>query len=104
MHDETEQARRARIAELNKFTSRINAGAKANATFTAQEQAAYDLFLELEAQYGKVWDSDGLRQDFEVLGFMAPFVVAKHKASGKKGTLEFTHSPRAYFNWVEDQR
>jgi hypothetical protein len=48
------------------------------------------------------WDSDALRAEFEVLGFMAPFVVVRRKSDGKKGSLEFTHSPRFYFNWQED--
>jgi hypothetical protein len=29
-------------------------------------------------------------------------VVVKRKSDGKKGSLEFTHSPRVYFNFVED--
>jgi hypothetical protein len=33
---------------------------------------------------------------------MAPLVVVRERATGKKGSLEFTHNPRAYFNWVED--
>lgn len=48
------------------------------------------------------WDSDQLRDEFEVIGFMAPFVVVRRKSDGRKGTLEFTHSPRFYFNFVED--
>jgi len=103
MYDETENARRERIRELNLITHRIHAAARQSVDFTADQDAELRLFRELEEQYGKVWDSQGLRQDFEVLGFMAPFVVAKHKATGKKGTLEFTHIPRAYFNWVEDR-
>jgi hypothetical protein len=48
------------------------------------------------------WDTDELRRDFEVLGFMAPFVVVRRKSDGAKGSLEFTHSPRFYFNFVKD--
>ena len=50
----------------------------------------------------KRWTTDELRAEFEVLGFCAPFVVVRRKADGKKGSLEFTHSPRFYFNWQED--
>jgi len=50
----------------------------------------------------KRWDTEQLGQEFEVIGFMAPFVVVKRKSDGKKGSLEFTHSPRFYFNFVED--
>jgi hypothetical protein len=48
------------------------------------------------------WDTDQLREEFEVIGFMAPFVVVRRKADGKKGSMEFTHNPRFYFNFVED--
>jgi hypothetical protein len=48
------------------------------------------------------WSTEELRIDFEVLGFMAPFVVVKRKFDGVKGTMEFTHDPRWYFNFVPD--
>jgi hypothetical protein len=48
------------------------------------------------------WTTEELSRDFEVVGFMAPFVVVKRKSDGKKGTLEFTHNPRVYFGWSED--
>ena len=48
------------------------------------------------------WDSEELREAFEVIGFAAPFVCVRRKSDGKLGTLEFTHSPRYYFNFVED--
>lgn len=48
------------------------------------------------------WTTAELTRDFEVIGFMAPFVVVKRKSDGAKGSLEFTHSPRVYFNWRAD--
>lgn len=51
---------------------------------------------------GQTWDTTQLQEDFEVIGFGAPFVVVKRKADGVKGTLEFTHRPRVYFNFKED--
>lgn len=51
----------------------------------------------------QVWDTDELRQDFEVVGFMAPFVVVQRRSDGVRGTLKFNHSPRIYFGWVEDK-
>jgi hypothetical protein len=103
MTDPTENTRRARIAELNQLTHQIHAAARRSVDFTAEQDAELRLFRELEAQYGKVWDTEGLRRDFTVIGFMAPFVVVKEKTTGKKGSLEFTHCPRAYFNWQEDR-
>jgi len=52
----------------------------------------------------KRWSTDELRTEFEVIGFMAPFVVVKRKADGVKGSLEFTHDPRWYFNFVPDEK
>lgn len=47
----------------------------------------------------QVWDTDQLREDFEVTGFAAPFVVARRKADGVLGSLMFAHNPRYYFGW-----
>jgi hypothetical protein len=80
--DPTEAPRKERIAE-------INAGA-------SDRQA-------LEAEYGQVWDTAELQRDFDVTGFMAPFVVVRRKADGVKGSLEFRHSPRFYFNFLADK-
>jgi hypothetical protein len=51
----------------------------------------------------QVWDSDQLRAEFEVIGFAAPFVVVRRKRDRQMGSLEFTHSPRFYFNFQPDQ-
>jgi hypothetical protein len=78
MSDPTEAIRRQRLAEINK------------------ESGTWE---SLEAQYGKVWTTDQLAEDFEVIGFMAPLVVVRRKADGVKGSLEFQHQPRLYFNF-----
>ena len=54
------------------------------------------------AQADQRWNTEELQRDFEVLGFYAPLVVVKRKKDGKRGSLEFTHNPRWYFNFVED--
>ncbi len=78
MLDPTEPIRRKRLSE-------ISAGPTTRA--------------ELEAQYGQVWTTEELARDFVVTGFMAPLVVVRRKADGVVGSLEFSHSPRFYFNW-----
>jgi hypothetical protein len=84
MNDPTEAARRERLAEIN------------------AEPASREA---LEGQYGQVWDMQQLRQEFEVIGFLAPLVVVRRKADGVKGSLEFQHGPpRLYFNFVADGR
>ena len=48
---------------------------------------------------GQTWTTEGLRQEFEVQGFMAPFVVVRRKSDGVRGTLMFRHAPRVYFGF-----
>lgn len=50
------------------------------------------------------WTTEQLAIDFEVIGFMAPFVVVKRKFDGAMGSLEFTHYPRFYFNFQPDKK
>jgi hypothetical protein len=78
MADPTEPIRRERLAEIN-----AEPGTREG----------------LEAQYGKVWTTDELSEEFEVIGFMAPLVVVRRKADGVKGSLEFQNAPRYYFNF-----
>ncbi len=56
----------------------------------------------LEAQYGRVRDTSELANDFEVLGFAAPFAVVRCKADNRMGSLMFQHQPRFYFCFEED--
>jgi len=56
----------------------------------------------LEAEQGQVWDTDELTKDFDVLSFLAPFVVVRRKSDRKKGTLVFQHSPRFYFGFKSE--
>ena len=58
---------------------------------------------QLEAKYGQVWDTKEVQNDFSVEGFLAPFVSVKRKSDNVKGTLEFQHDPRLYFNFKGDE-
>lgn len=78
MPDPTEFYRRQRIVEINAVPGSREA---------------------LEAEHGQVWNTDELSGDFEVTGFLAPFVVVRRKSDGKKGSLEFQHDPRLYFDF-----
>lgn len=82
MTDPTESLRRARLAEIN------------------AEPAGREA---LAARYGRVWDTEELAQEFEVLGFQAPYVVVRRKADGQLGSLEFQHDPRLYFGFHPDR-
>jgi hypothetical protein len=58
--------------------------------------------VALEQEYGQVWDTQQLSQDFEVRWFSAPYVIAIRKSDGAPGSLEFQHYPRFYYNFVKD--
>lgn len=52
---------------------------------------------------GETWTTEELQRDFSVEGFSAPFVVVRRKSDGARGTLEFKHSPRIYFDFRLDK-
>jgi len=83
MDDVTETVRRERLVEINAEPGSREA---------------------LEAVHGKVWTTDELRKEFEIVGFMAPIVVVRRKSDGRKGSLEFQHNPRFFFGLVLDGR
>ena len=77
--DPTEPIRRQRLAEINAHPGSREA---------------------LEAAHGQVWSTPiNSGPSFEVIGFMAPLVVVRRRSDGRKGSLEFQHSPRLYFNF-----
>jgi hypothetical protein len=82
MTDPTEAVRRQRLAEIN---------------------LAPGIRETLEAENGRVWDTAQLAEEFEVIGFMAPLAVVRRRSDGRKGSLEFQHHPRLYFNFAPDQ-
>jgi hypothetical protein len=57
----------------------------------------------LQALHGAVWDTEELTRDFEVLGFLAPFVAVRRKRDGRLGSLAFQHQPRFYFGFQPHQ-
>ena len=62
----------------------------------ATGQPAADL-----AAADKRWTTEEMQREFTVTGFAAPFVVVVRKSDGVRGSLEFTHNPRVYFNFAE---
>lgn len=56
----------------------------------------------LEAEWGQVWDTQQLTEEFNVQSFMAPFVSVTNKATGKSGLMMFQHMPRFYFDFTEE--
>lgn len=82
MTDETEEYRRQKQVELNSPAANRE---------------------KLEAEYGKVYDTEQLTNEFDVIGFMAPFAVVKRRSDGVKGSVAFQHWPRFYFSFKEDK-
>lgn len=50
----------------------------------------------------QTWTTGQLQEDFEVLGFLAPIVAVRRKSDGVRGSLEFRHENRIYWNFVPD--
>ena len=84
-YDKTESYRRNRTNEINSDEETNNRAA-------------------LEAKYGQVWDTDEMQEDFQPMGFMAPYLVCTRKADGVVGSLEFRHYPRFYFSFTPDSK
>ena len=85
MADETEGVRRFLVGVIN----------------STLDEDETERLNQLVAEYGadNVWDTQGVQRDFEIIGFMAPFVVARRNSDNVKGTLTFCHSPRFYFDF-----
>jgi len=54
----------------------------------------------LESQFGEVWTTEQARELFEFVGFIAPHAVVRRKRDNQLGSVEFTHMPRFYFDFV----
>ena len=48
----------------------------------------------------QTWTKEELMRDFEVKGFGHGLVVVRRRSDGVLGSLNFTHRPRNYFDFV----
>ena len=81
MSDSTEDVRKQQAAEIN--------------------DQPVNRFV-LEERHGRVWNTYQLKNEFTIMGFMAPYVAVKRKSDGVVGSMMFQHLPRFYFNFVKD--
>ena len=51
----------------------------------------------LEEKHGKVYDTKEVQEVFSIQSFLAPFVSAVEKSTGKRCLLMFQHEPRYYW-------
>jgi len=47
----------------------------------------------------KKWNTQELEKEFEVISFLAPFVIVMRKKDNKRGTMRFNDYPREYFDF-----
>ena len=73
-------------------------------TLVTQVNSNSTVRQELEGRHGTVYDSDEIREHFEVLSFAAPFMVVRRKVDGAKGSLMFQHRPRFYWGFEPTER
>lgn len=78
MSDPTDEIRRQQLAEINAVPG-------------SREY--------LEAKHGKVWSTDELQEEFQALGFLAPYIIVRRKSDGTRGSLLFQHAPRLYYSF-----
>jgi len=70
-----------------------------------REYEAARLRAIAKANGGPVWDTEELRRDYEVLGFLAPFVAVRRKSDDRSGSLTWVPAyPRFYYNFVEGEQ
>ena len=55
----------------------------------------------LEVTWGDVWATDEATKLFEFEGFGGGIAVVTRKSDGVRGSLNFTHMPRFYFDFME---
>lgn len=54
-----------------------------------------------QAELKTKWDTQEMGRDFIVHAFAAPYIIVTRKSDNVRGSLEFTHNPRVYFNFKE---
>lgn len=87
MIDSTENFRKQEVVKINSEVESMDSDSERK---------------RLEAKYVEVWDTEEFSRDFTVTGFAAPFCIVKRKSDNKKGSIEFQHMPRFYFNFLEN--
>ena len=84
MEDKTEPFRREAVERINSLVE------------TSDEDKERK---RLEDQYGKVYNTQEVTSEFKLEAFMAPYVVCTSRRTKERGTMEFQHQPRLYFNF-----
>ena len=83
MLDPTEPYRRQRLAEINAQPGSREA---------------------LEAEHRQVWNTEELMREFQVIGFLAPYVVVRRRSDGKKGSARYGYKKSRLSNPISHKR
>lgn len=54
---------------------------------------------ELEAEFGQIWDTQGLARDFIIIGISGKLLRVRSKADGFERVLGVQEEPRLYFDF-----
>ncbi len=65
------------------------------------DQEKDEFRAELTKRFGETWDTAQMQAAFDVMGFGGGYCVVTRKSDGKRGSLDFTHSPRFYHSFSE---
>ncbi len=57
----------------------------------------------LKSQHGRVWNTQELLAEFEIIEFAAPLVRVLRKSNGKMGSFVVQHHPRFYYLFIEER-
>lgn len=68
---------------------------------TSEQQEKIAERKRLQERWGDVWNTQEAQEAFVIQGFGSPFVSVTRKSDGTRGSLEFQHMPRFYFNFKE---
>lgn len=51
----------------------------------------------LKKKWGNVYNTEEVQEKFQILSYLAPYIICIEKSTKKKGVLMFQHFPRFYF-------
>ena len=55
----------------------------------------------MKTQAKKEWTTEEMQNEFKVIGFGFGYCAVQRKSDGQKGSLDFSGSPRKYYDFVE---
>lgn len=66
-------------------------------------ETASEARRRLESLHGQVWNTGELEREFEVIGFLSPYVVVRRRSDDVTGSMKFQHDPRFYWGFERER-